>query len=141
MPGSTYATGKKLSTIVNYEARQIKGRACSAIEEHVPLLLGQPWNLEDRPNLDRSDRGHRDPFRDSHRIVEILCFDQVVAPELLPRFGERTIGHESFSFTYPDAGRSRRRVQRTGGEIMSTGGKILRELSRFHVAIHPLGRG
>src|SRR5262245_10405859 len=43
----------------------------------------------DRPHLDRPIAGRRDANSERDRLIEIFCFDQVVAAELFAGFGER----------------------------------------------------
>src|SRR5258708_2565786 len=48
---------------------------------------------------------------DGDGFVEIFSLDQVIAPELLARLGERTVSHKPFAVAYADACRRRRRLQ------------------------------
>src|SRR5262249_18362357 len=71
-----------------------------------PGDLRQPGQLDHRPDFNRTPPRSRDPRGNVHRFVEILRLNQVVPAELLPRFRERTVGHQTFPVSHPDAGRS-----------------------------------
>src|SRR5437879_5262581 len=93
--------------------------------------------LHDGPHFNGAQGRARgwNAFRDGDGCVQILCLDQVVAPELFASFRKRPVSHESFPIAYPDAGCRRCRVQLSTGHVLTAGFDLFVEL---HVSIHCL---
>src|SRR3989442_2092738 len=104
------------------------------------LIGRQVRYVNDRPDLDRAATGHGNPRRDGDRLVEIARIDQEVAAQLLLGLRERAVGHYPFALAYPDAGRRGGRLERGGGEILTRGTELVRQLGRLAVTLLPLDR-
>src|SRR4029079_19075017 len=72
-----------------------------------------------RAHLDRSQLRRRDPRRDLDRLVEVGCLDQVIAPELLLRLGERPVGRRHAAVPHADGGCVLDRLQVVAAEIVA----------------------
>src|SRR5580698_3990056 len=73
--------------------------------------LRQSAQFDHRPDFDGSLAGARNPARNLDRFVEMLGLDQEITAELLPRFGERSVGHRPLAVADAHAGRRRHGMQ------------------------------
>src|SRR5262249_11315143 len=74
----------------------------------------------DRPHLDRPIAGRRDATSERDRLIEIFCFDQVVAAELLAGFGERAVGRDGLAIAHSHRGRSGDRLKSIASPVLAT---------------------
>src|SRR5205807_1241343 len=88
-------------------AREPQGRATSDLI----LPTGDTRDIVDRPDLDRPLFRRRDAAGDADCFIEVRHIDEVIATELLARFGERPVGDEPPAFADADAGRRRDGLQ------------------------------
>src|SRR5437016_517650 len=78
-------------------------------------------DVDDGSHLDRRDgAGAHEAARDRDRVIEILRLDDGVSPELLARFGERTVGEQTPSVAVAN------RRRRAGGMQGRSGEKLFR---------------
>src|SRR3954453_513300 len=105
------------------------------------LFDRQPRQLDHRTDLDRAPAGHGDPRGDVDRLVEIPGLDHEKTAQLLAGLRERAVGDQPLAAPDLDAGRQRRREERRGGEELSGGVELVRELRGVPVALVPLARG
>lgn len=78
------------------------------------LILRQTRNLSYGTHFNGSDARSWNSSRDFNRLVDILCINQEVTTQLLPRFCEGTIGDQAFTVANLNADCFRTRMQRRG---------------------------
>src|SRR5262245_47164330 len=61
-------------------------------------------HFDHRTHLDRARAGRGNTRRERDGFVEILDVDEVVAAQLLARFGKRAVGHEPLAVADANAG-------------------------------------
>src|SRR5205823_14253853 len=88
-------------------------------------LVRQTGNFHHRPDLDGSETGCGNSFRNTDRLIEILRIDQVIPAELFTSFGEWPIRYEPFALAHTDTCGRRNRVQRRRTQIFTGRIKIL----------------
>src|SRR5687767_3110289 len=86
--------------------------------ESSPIGPRQAWNLDDRPDLDRTPTGGGDLLGDADRLIQVGRFDQVIPAQLLTGFRKRTIRDQAFAFADADACGGGGRVQRRGRDVL-----------------------
>src|SRR5574341_1074376 len=79
------------------------------------------------PNLDRSPLGRRNPRRDLDRVVQVLGFDEEVAPELLFGLRERPVGGRELAVANANGGRGIGVLQSVAADIMAALLDVFRE--------------
>src|SRR5215510_7755339 len=76
-------------------------------------------SLNQRANLYRAGSRYGNLLRDRDRVSHVINVDQKIAAELLVRFGKRSVGHQLFPVTNPDAAAHGRKLQLRAVEIFS----------------------
>src|SRR5439155_25188259 len=99
------------------------------------LLCGQARDFDHRPDFDGSLACHGNLCGDGDGLVQIFCIDEEIAPQLLARLGERTVGHEPLAVAHPNTRRHRRGVQRVRSQILPVGVERVCELHGLLVTI------
>src|SRR6202048_2493195 len=109
-----------LSSFRGLRSRNPESRDSGFDASRRPGMTASPSIIDhDRPDLDRTRLGAGDARGNGKRGVEILGFDQIVAPELLARLRERTIRRQGLAVANPHGGRRRRRLQPVAGLEMA----------------------
>ena len=103
------------------------------------LLVGQAYNLSQRPDLDGADARPRYPTSDTDRGIEVLGIDKEITRYLLARLDERTVGDERFAVAHSNDGRGRCLLQWRRIDILPLGVELVSELHRFFKHLLPLG--
>src|SRR5438552_16693070 len=88
------------------KARSTTSRVTSAGDRagELKVLRLHPFEFHERPDLDRSTLGGRDPGRGLDGLVDVVALDQVVATELLLGLRERAVGGHGLPVLDPDRG-------------------------------------
>src|SRR3954453_22095873 len=95
-------------------ARPASSRKILSISDNVICRCAAALSLvvdPDRPHLDRADARRRNPRRDLDRGIEILGLHEVIAAELLARFGKRAVGLQRLALALAYGRRGRGRLQ------------------------------
>src|SRR5687767_9998045 len=71
------------------------------------LLTRQPFDFQERPNLDRAVPRGRNSLGDRQRFIQVFRLNDVVTPELLACFGKRPIRHDAFAVAHTHTRRGR----------------------------------
>src|SRR5271154_961068 len=90
----------------------------------------------DRPHLDRAVPGSRNSRSNRNRLVEILCFDQVVSAELLFGLGERPVSNRRLAVAHANGRGRRNPLERVAALVLAALRNVLRE---GHVTLENLG--
>src|SRR2546422_1697234 len=90
-------------------------------------------------DFDGSETRSGNAFGNADSLVEVRGIDQVIAAQLLTRFGKRSVDDEPFAVAYANAGGSGRRMKRRGVQISAAGMDILREPGGLQVTFFALG--
>src|SRR5215471_11907791 len=88
-----------------------------------PRLDRRPFS--DRTDLYRTNARQRPSGREIDGLVEVLDVDEHIPAEMLPRFGERSVGQEAFAVAHPDGRCRGRRMERVAPEVPSARYEIL----------------
>src|SRR5688572_12392295 len=97
-----------------------------------PPVASHSRNLHHRPHFDAAGLGVGNARGDRHRFIEVLGFDQVVATELLARFGKRAVGPNDLSALHANGGRRAARLEWLAAFHVAT---VLYRLREAHVSI------
>src|SRR4029079_6333893 len=75
--------------------------------------------VDDRPHVDAAEPRRRDLRRPLDRVVQVARFDQVVAAELLLRFGERAVRGRDLPVAHADGGGGADRLQGVAAQVVA----------------------
>src|SRR5271170_1653036 len=93
-------------------------------------------DLSDRPHFNRAVLRSRNSRGNRNRLVEILCFDQVVSAELLFGLGERPVSNRRLAIAHANGRGRHNLLERIAALVLAALRKVLRE---GHVPLENLG--
>src|SRR4051794_41168822 len=98
----------------------------------------QSWYLHYRADLDGTNACRRNLSGNADRLIQIFGFDQKKAAQLLACFRKWSVRDHSPAFTYLNACRRRRRLQRRSSKELTARLQLMRKLGRLSIAVLPL---